>query len=274
MAVKAHHFKYVQELAKQLSAIALDPSKEYLIETRLAPLAKQEGYGSLEDLLDELQKNSGNKELQDKVVDALTTNETSFFRDIKPFEALKREILGKIIERRKATRTLYIWSAACSTGQEPYSLAMMIREKFPELKDWYVQIYATDISPTVLAKAKSGVYNQLEVNRGLPAIMLVKYFQKKSHDEWVLNDDIRHMVKFEPLNLIQSWPSLPIFDVVLIRNVMIYFDMDTKKQILGNICKHLHDEGYLFLGASESILNLETNLKPKTIEGGIVYQRE
>ncbi len=253
MKVSAQDFTYIAGLAKGLSALELDEGKEYLVESRLAPVATEAGCTSLEALCVRLRAESGYGPLSNRVIDALTTNETLFFRDFHPFETLRLHVLPELIEKRAAMRRLTVWSAACSTGQEPYSLAMLLSEHFPQLASWDVRITATDISPTVLAKAREGRYTKLEVNRGLPASYLIKYFQSDNKD-WVLKEPLRKMVEFRELNLIGSWAGVGIFDLVFIRNVLIYMNSPTKMGILGNVRRHMADDGALLLGSAETLL--------------------
>ncbi|MEM9399623.1 MAG: protein-glutamate O-methyltransferase CheR [Verrucomicrobiota bacterium] len=275
MSVSEHDFNYVSALVAQLSAIVLEPGKEYLVETRLEPLVYKEGYDTISDLIEKLKAPGCPASLMDKVVDALTTNETSFFRDIHPFETLKTEIIPELIKRNEATRKIQIWNAACSTGQEPYTLAMMIRENFPQLNDWNIEILATDISSEVLAKAQKGSFSQLEVNRGLPAIYLLKYFSKGPNETWQIKDEVKDMIVFKKLNLIEAWGIMPLYDIIMLRNVMIYFDNEKKKQILDNMCRCLHPEGYLFLGTAETTLNLNNTLRSATYGNGktIIFRK-
>lgn len=250
----------------------LEPGKEYLVESRLSPLAMQHGFPNLGAFISHLRCAPVNG-LQTQVIDALTTNETLFFRDFHPFEALRKEIIPGIIRQNSVTRSLRIWSAACSTGQEPYSLAMLIRENFPELDTWRVQILGTDLSRTVLQQARLGSYSQLEVNRGLPAKYLIKYFTKQA-ERWVLKDDLRRMVEFREFNLIQPWPVLPVFDVIMLRNVMIYFDEATKIRILSNMKKCLSPHSYLFLGTAETTLNLDSSFSRAVLGNVTAYQSQ
>ncbi len=208
-------FTYVRELVRQSSAILLEPGKEYLVESRLSVVAREEGFGSLELLIAELRARPSNG-LHRKVVAAMTTNETTFFRDVHPFEALRTQLLPEMIARRQAQGELSIWCAACSTGQEPHTIAMVIREHFPALASWNVRILGSDLSSDVLARARIGRYSQLEVTRGLPATYLV---------EWQLEDSIRRMVEYRELNLIESWSGVPAMDLVLMRNVLTYVDV-------------------------------------------------
>jgi chemotaxis protein methyltransferase CheR len=248
-------FDYIRRLVRERSSIVLESNKAYLAESRLIPLAKREGMRSLNELVARLrgEKFGG---LHRKVVEAMTTNETSFFRDIHPFEALKKPILPELITRRASERKLNIWCAACSTGQEPYTIAMLLRESFPQLGGYSVRIVATDLSTEVLDRAREGVYSQIEVNRGLPAALLVKYFKKQGL-HWKIADDLRRMVEFRELNLAESWALLGSMDIIFLRNVLIYFDVSTKQGILAKVRTSLRPDGYLFLGAAETTINLD-----------------
>lgn len=255
MALSQADFDYVRTLVQRKSAIVLETEKHYLAETRLQALARREGIESLEQLLTRLRANPHGG-LPQKVVEAMTTNETSFFRDIQPFEMLKQVVLPELIKRRATERRINIWCAASSTGQEPYSLAMLLRENFPSLDGWSVSIVASDLSTEVLERAKQGRYSQMEVNRGLSAQLLVKYFVRHGMD-WQIKDDLRRMVDYRMINLIEAWPPLPPLDIIMIRNVLIYFDVATKKQILAKARKLLRPDGFLFLGGAETTLNLD-----------------
>ncbi len=257
--MKPEDFSYLQDFLKKQSAILLAPGKDYLVESRLMPLARQEGFATLDAFFAHL-KNHPVDRVHRKVIDAMTTNETFFFRDIHPFECLKKTVLPEIIKKRSAEKTLTLWSAACSTGQEAYSIAMLIKEHFPTLMGWKISIVGTDLSESALAKAQEGVYTQTDVNRGLPAFLLVKYFSKKK-DNWQISDEIKKMTSFRSINLIQPWPPMLPFDVIFIRNVLIYFDVETKKMILSRLVQHLKKDGALFLGAAESVLNLNNDLE-------------
>jgi chemotaxis protein methyltransferase CheR len=271
MAISKADFEYIARLTRSESAIVLEPGKEYLVESRLTPIAEQQGFASLESFIQKLRLAPAVNGIHHLAIDAMTTNETSFFRDFHPFECLRKEILPRLIEKRAATRQLTIWSAACSTGQEPYTLAMLIRENFPQLENWKITILATDLSPTVLKVAKLGHYSQFEVNRGLPAAYLLKYFSKKA-DRWHICPELKQDIQFTPMNLIQPWPILPPFDLVFIRNVMIYFDVETKKMILNRIRNCMLPHGYLFLGGSETTLNLDPRYRPVTFGRTVVYE--
>lgn len=271
MALTQDNFKFIQDFARDTAAILLEPGKEYLVEARLSPIAKQAGFNTLDAFLNQLRINRTATLFHDQVIDALTTNETSFFRDFHPFEALRQEVLPKIIQQRESIRRLSIWSAASSTGQELYTIGLLIREYFPELKDWNVTILGTDLSSTVLTQAKAGSYSQLEVNRGLPAPLLVKYFTKVD-TRWVIKDEVRKLIEFKQMNLVKPWPILPVFDVIFMRNVMIYFDIESKKQILKKVRQCLQPNGYLFLGTAETTMNIDPDWQPMTFGKATVYQ--
>ena len=255
MSISAIDFDYLRKLLAEHTAIVLDAGKEYIAESRLAHLVVQEGFDSVPELIRTLRTNSFDA-LHRKVVNAMTNNETWFFRDLVPFEALRKQILPAVIATRAEQRSLSIWCAACSSGQEPYSVAMLLRESFPELRAWNVRLLATDISSSVLERAKAGHYSQLEINRGLPANLLARYFAREGLD-WVIADEIRRTVEFRPFNLAEPWKEYPACDIVLIRNVLIYFDVPTKKAILARIRKSLRPDGYLLLGGAETTLNLD-----------------
>ncbi len=269
--ISAPDFDFVSTLVYSHSAIVLERGKEYLVESRLGSLAEREGFKSLPALIEALRKDRSRGALHTKAVDAMTTNETYFFRDFHPFEALKKHILPALIEQRRGVRHLSIWSGACSTGQEPYTIAMIIREHFPELASWRIELVGTDISPTVLERAKAGVYSQTEINRGLPASFLVRYFEKKG-DAWQIKPAIREMVDFRPMNLVAPWPILPPLDLVFLRNVMIYFDVETKKSILKKIRGCILPHASLFLGTAETTLNLDPAWNSRQYGNATVYE--
>lgn len=271
MAITSDQFNRIATLVREKAAIVLETGKEYLVETRLSALARQEGLESLNDLFLMLEQDGNFNVLQAKVVDALTTNETSFFRDHHPFEALRKEIFPRLMRENAGNRELNLWSAACSTGQEPYSIAMMIRENFPDLINWRLRIIGTDLSQRVLNQASAGVYNQIEVNRGLPAPYLVRHFEKVPTG-WKLRDELRRFVEFRELNLLKPWLFREKFDIVFIRNVLIYFDVETKRQILNRIADVLKPDGYLFLGSAETTFNIATRYKPERFGNATVYR--
>jgi chemotaxis protein methyltransferase CheR len=271
MTANPDSFKFVCELVHRRAAILIEGGKEYLVEARLAPIVKAHGLASIDALVDKLRSDEKGP-LCHQVIEAMTTNETSFFRDIHPFEALRTKVLPELVRARAPTRCLRIWCAASSTGQEPYSIAMTIREHFPELATWNVQIIATDINETVLARARAGIFRQLEVNRGLPAIMLVKHFEKSGAD-WQIKENIRQMVSFQKVNLLERWPLFSQQDIVFMRNVLIYFDIPTKRTLLRRVRESLREDGYLFLGGAETTMNIDDQLvSQRSGSASMVYQ--
>ncbi|MBI2406685.1 MAG: protein-glutamate O-methyltransferase CheR [Gemmatimonadetes bacterium] len=269
MGISPADFDFVRAIVRTDSAIVLEPGKEYLVESRLLSLARAEGAGSVDAVIDALrQRPTG--ELRYKVVEAMTTNETSFFRDITPFDALRLHIIPDLMSRRADRQQLRIWCGAASTGQEPYSLAMLLREHFPALHSWRVTITATDLSRTVLAKARAGRFSQLEVNRGLPAPLLVKYFEREGV-AWRVKPVLRDMIAFREMNLVGPW-TVPDADLILLRNVLIYFDVATKRQILGNLRRILSPNGYLLLGSAESTMNIDDTFRRVLVGRMTSYQ--
>jgi chemotaxis protein methyltransferase CheR len=258
-SISDQDFDFIRKLLQERSAVVLEAGKEYLVESRLAPLVRQLNLGSIGELVGRLRAASANGLLR-QVVEALVTTETLFFRDHHPFEALRKVVIPELMSRRRDDRRLHVWCAASSSGQEPYSLALLLREHFPALAGWKVSLLATDLSREVLARAREGRYNQIEVNRGLAASLLVKYFRQHG-TTWQLDESVRGMVEFRELNLAQAWPPLPRMDLVLLRNVMIYFDPDTKKAILGRLARLLAPDGYLLLGGAETTLNLDDSYR-------------
>jgi chemotaxis protein methyltransferase CheR len=270
MSLTAVEFDFLRRLVREQSAIVLEPGKEYLIEARLAGLVRQEGAGSLQDLVGRLRTERAGP-LHTQVVEAMTTNETLFFRDPQVWEALRTTVIPQLLERRRTERRLDVWSAACSSGQEPYSLVMLVREHFPAAVGWDLRILATDLSTAVLERAEQGRFSQLEVNRGLPAALLVKYFDKHGM-HWDARPELRQSVVFRPLNLDASWPLMPPLDLVLLRNVLIYFDAETRKAILGRVRRVLRPDGWLFLGAAENLLNVDDGFERVTVGRATCYR--
>jgi chemotaxis protein methyltransferase CheR len=264
-------FTYISGMVRERSAIVLEPGKEYLVEARLAPLVRELGLESIGALVARLRQPAAGP-LAERVTEAMTTNETSFFRDVAPFQALRTSVLPAVVQARSAQRRMRIWCAASSSGQEPYSIAMTMDDAFPELRDWDVQILATDLSPLMVERGRSGLYKAIEVNRGLPAPMLIKYFTKTGVD-YQLKPEIRSMVAFSELNLIGTWPVFPTFDIVFLRNVLIYFDVDTKRTIMGRVKRLLAPDGYLFLGAAETTMNIDEGFGRLPIERAGCYRR-
>jgi chemotaxis protein methyltransferase CheR len=270
MPLSPGDFQYVSQLVRQRSAIVLEPEKSYLLEARLSPLARAEGHASLEAMIAQLrtQQNNG---LHRKVVEAMTTNETSFYRDLHPFDALRTTVIPEVLKRRAGQRELTIWCAASSSGQEPYTIAMTLREHFPELASWTVRILGTDISSEMVRRSREGKYGQLEVNRGLPAPLLLKHFEKRGV-EWQVKPELQRWCEFRELNLIEPWGPLPRMDIVFLRNVLIYFDVATKRSILDNVQKVLQPWGYLFLGGAETVINLGDGFERVPVERAGCYR--
>jgi len=246
-------YGYLRQLVFGLSQNVLDPSRDYLFETRLSKILRYQDMTHVEELV-QLLKSRKNPTLERAVAEAMTINETSFFRDGRPFELLRTELLPKLIEARRNQRSLRIWSAACSTGQEAYSMGMLITEHFPLLAGWNIKIEGTDICTEVVQKAQSGVYHRIEINRGLPARFVVRYFDHIGED-WTIKPEIRKMTNFRNANICHS--PLPFsrtddrFDVIFLRNVMLYFSQESRKALLAGIHKLLAPDGVLFLGSSE-----------------------
>lgn len=268
MTITPQDFDFVRTFVFDHAGIVLENGKQYLVESRLLPIAKARSFDSLAKLVNVLK--GPDAALRRQVIEAMTTNETTFFRDVAPFEALKKHVVPKLMEARRATRELKFWYGASSTGQEPYSVVMMLLETFPELANWKVTHYATDINIEVIERARAGKYNQVEINRGLPATYLVKYFEKVG-TEWQLKPVVRDKVKFEQLNLVKNWPLLPTFDVIMLRNVMIYFDVDAKRQILTKLNRQLYDDGFLFLGGAETTMGIVDSFRRMQLEQAGCY---
>jgi chemotaxis protein methyltransferase CheR len=271
MPIHTDDFSYIQNLVHQRSAIVIETGKEYLVESRLLPLLRHEGFDSLSSLVRALRLR-GYDGLHQKVVEAMTTNETSWFRDFHPFETLKKEIIPDMMKKRSATRALNIWCAACSSGQEPYSIAILLREHFPALASWKVRILATDLSSEMVTRARLGKYNQIEINRGLPAPILVKYFSMYG-PEWTIKDDLRRLMEFRVLNLADTWPPMGDMDIVFLRNVLIYFNIQTKKEIFSKLRRLLRMDGYLFLGSAETTFNLDDSFERTQFDKTGCYRR-
>ncbi|BAY61406.1 CheR methyltransferase, SAM binding domain protein [Calothrix brevissima NIES-22] len=270
MSINTNDFKYICQLVYEQSAVVLQPEKTYLAELYLQPIAETAGYASIGELVNYLQTQPLS-ELHSQVVESLVTNETSFFRDRYPFEALKEYVLPELIGKRSRERSLNIWCAACSNGQEPYSIAMLIKEYFPILSKWSLKLIASDFSHKVLAKAKQGYYNQLEIQRGLPSNLRDRYFQELDNN-WQIHNEIIQMVEFRQFNLVESWITLPKQDVIFLRNVLIYFDTATKKDLLKKIKHKLNPDGYLFLGNAETTIHLDSAFTRVQFDKAICYR--
>jgi len=258
---------YLQQHVYAGSGIVLDAEKQYLLETRLAPILRERGLASLYELCEAL-RSAQSSPLHAQVVEAMTTNETYFFREPAHYDALRRTILPELMDLRAGTRKLSCWSAAASTGQEAYSLAMMLLEM--GMGGWNIDILGTDLSSRVLRQAESGRYSQLEVNRGLPAALLLKYFRRAGL-EWELKEEVRRMVRFHPFDLRAGMQWLGPFDVVFCRNVLIYFDQETKINIFERMSKIIEPDGMLMLGAAESVVGITDAFRPVADKRGL-YQ--
>lgn len=263
-------FDFLRALIRDRSAIVLEPGKEYLVASRLQSLLRGEGLGSPAELVARLRAEPRG-ELERRMVEAMTTNETSFFRDHHPFEVLRTRLLPELLAARRAERRLRIWSNACATGQEAYSLAMLLREHFPELGDWDVGILASDLSREMVARTAAGVFGQLEVNRGLPAAYLLKYFDRHG-TSWQVKPALRALVHARTLNLIEPWPALPAFDVILLRNVLIYFDLETKRAVLRRVRQALRPGGLLLLGSAETTLLIDDGWERLPVGLAAIYR--
>jgi chemotaxis protein methyltransferase CheR len=249
----------LRKLLKERSGLDLSADKQYLLESRLIPLARKAGVPGLPELVQKLR--GGAEPLIADVVEAMTTNETFFFRDKVPFDHFKGTIMPAMLQTRAGRRSLRIWCAASSTGQEPYSIAMCLKELGAALTGWRVEIIATDLSQGVLEKSRAGLFSQFEVQRGLPIQLLVKHFTQTG-ELWQLNADIRAMVQFRQLNLLQDFSNLGVFDIIFCRNVLIYFDQNTKTNVFGRLARVIEPDGFLMLGAAETVVGLTEAFKP------------
>jgi chemotaxis protein methyltransferase CheR len=265
--VTPQDFDYLRQLLRQRSGLVLSAEKQYLAESRLLPVARKHGLSSLAELVGKL-KAAATAPLSVEVVEAMTTNESFFFRDKVPFEHFRLTILPALLAARAREKRIRIWCTACATGQEPYSLAMSLKSIGSALAGWRVEIVATDLSHEVLAKAKAGIYNQFEVQRGLPIHSLVKFFSQVG-EAWQIAQEIRAMVKFQPLNLLNDFSALGTFDLVFCRNVLIYFDQDTKIGVLNRIARRMPSDSFLILGAAETVVGLTDAFKPMADKRGL-----
>lgn len=268
--VSAEDFAFIREFIHREAAISLEDGKEYLVRSRLSPLVRAHRLDGLGDLVATLRRRPSSA-LGTDVVDALTTNETSFFRDTHPFESLRDHILPELLAARASSRRLRIWCAAASSGQEPWSIAIILREHFPWLAAWDVSIEATDISRGILARAEAAIYSQREVDRGLPPEVRDRHMHRVG-DRWQVNDDVRSMVTFTRLNLSEPFPPGPVHDLVFLRNVLIYFDAETKASILARTRRRLADDGFLILGGAETVPISSVSFD-RTIIGRSVWYR-
>lgn len=250
--VSREAFETLRELLRSRTGVVLDDGKEYLVRARLGPVARREGLDSIRELA-AVVRDRPEAPLSKRVIEALMTTETSFFRDVHPFSSLRDRLIPDLVRRRGGARRLRFWSAACSTGQEPYSLAILLREYFPHLEGWQIRILASDVSGAALERARAGRYSQLEINRGMPSHLLVRYFHREGLN-WHVSKDIRQMVEFREVNLVESWPALPAMDVVFLRNVLIYFDDKLRRQVLERVARQLEPDGCLFVGGAETMI--------------------
>jgi chemotaxis protein methyltransferase CheR len=255
MSLSQSDFNFVSALVRREAAIVLAAGKEYLVEARLIPVARAVGAASVADFLSDLQRRP-NPINQRKIIDALTTNETSWFRDREPFAALTDVVLPELVKSRGTTRKVRFWSAASSSGQEAYSLAITLQENLPT--GWSYEIVGSDISTEMIKRADAAEYSQVEVNRGLPASQLVQYFERAGA-HWRVTPALRRNVSFKLMNLTAPLPAMPLFDVIFLRNVLIYFDVATKKSVLQNVARLLRPDGWLFLGAAETTIGIDDN---------------
>jgi chemotaxis protein methyltransferase CheR len=268
--ISPESYKFLQEYVYRESGIVLEDDKHYLLQARLLPILKKEQIKTIDDICQKLR--AGNPDLKLRVVEAMTTNETLFFRDPAIFDALKNTIIPNLVKERAASKRLAFWSAAASSGQEAYSLAMLLLEMGLVSQGWNIQILGTDLSGHVLDRARQARYMQIEVNRGLPAPYLVRYFSKQGL-EWQLKDNVRSMPTFQRFDLRQSMTALGTFDVIFCRNVLIYFDVPTKKKILGGLRQVLRDDGCLLLGGAEAILDLDGKYARQVVGQASVYRK-
>jgi chemotaxis protein methyltransferase CheR len=252
-------YDFLRTALKQRSGLVLSADKQYLVESRLLPIARMAGFGNLGELVAALKRGDADA-LMTKVVEAMTTNETFFFRDKTPFENFRSAVLPALLAARRGCRTIRIWSAAASTGQEPCSLAMVLKEMEADLAGWRIEIVATDLAGHVLEKARAGIYSQFEVQRGLPIQLLIKYFSKVG-DMWQIAPEIRAMIKFKQINLLADFSTLGTFDLIFCRNVLIYFDQETKISVLNRLGRVIASDGYLVLGAAETVVGLTDSFR-------------
>lgn len=265
--MKVEDFEFLSTLLRQRSGLVLTVDKAYLLESRLMPVARKYGHKDLDELVPVL-RGVNNQDLLRDITEAMTTNESLFFRDMKPFDQLQNLIIPGLVKNRAAKREIRIWCAACSSGQEPYSIAMLLKEAASTLTGWKTEIVATDISVEMLDKAQAGIYTQFEVQRGLPVKLLVKYFEQNG-DKWTIDPSIRSMVSFREFNLLDDPSALGAFDIVFCRNVLIYFDQDLKREVLEKVSKQLPNDGVLYLGGAETVLGVTDRFKPVSGQRGM-----
>lgn len=268
MALTTHEFNFVSDLVRREAGIVLAPGKEYLVEARLLPLARRLGASTVSELIGQGQRQP-DSEIRWRIVEALTTNETSWYRDREPYVALSSDVVPDLLRARSASRSLRIWSAACSSGQEPYSLAIVLEETLPS--GWNYDILASDISTEMLDRARDGRFSQLEMNRGLPAAKLVHHFERAGTN-WQVSAALRRKVSFRQINLTNPLPTMPNFDIIFLRNVLIYFDIETKRAILRKMRTLLRPDGWLFLGSAETTIGIDSEFERTSVGRTSAYR--
>jgi chemotaxis protein methyltransferase CheR len=266
--MKPDDFDLFAVLVKQRSGLVLTRDKAYLLESRLTPVARKWNMKTLDDLAQSIRARREEAMLRD-ITEAMTTNESFFFRDQKPFDQFRQILLPEFLKSRAAKKQIRIWSAAASSGQEAYSLAMILSEEAIKFRDWKIEIIGTDLSSEMVERAKSGIYSQFEVQRGLPITMLVKYFQQIGADKWQIKENIRQMVQFREGNLLTDFGPVGVFDIIFCRNVLIYFDQPTKTRVLEALATILAPDGVLYLGGAETVLGITEKFRPKENERGL-----
>lgn len=263
-------FRFLQQFLFERSAIVLSDEKQYLVESRLLPVVQRAGVATIGDLVRALRR--GARPLETAVVDAMTTNETSWYRDAAPFEALRKVVVPDLVASNVTRRRLSVWSAACSTGQELYSVAMLLDAEFPDLASWSVDLHGTDLCTTAVERAREGRFSALEISRGLPASHLVRYFRRDGA-QFAISDALRSRVRFAPFNLAKPWPPVQDYDMILLRNVLIYFDIPTRQKVLEAARAHLRPHGFLLLGTAETTRGLVEGFAAVPAGGTTVYRR-
>lgn len=268
--VSPEDYKFLTNYLLETTGLSLGENKEYLLEARLVPIAQSHEMNGIQDLIQKL-RGRLDKDLEKEVMEAMTTNESSFFRDRRPFDELKSVVIPDILADRKMNQRLRIWCSACSNGQEPYSIIMMLRENFPELANWDIQIVATDLCTKALNRAEEGVYSQFEVQRGLPVQLLMKYFEQ-CETGWKIKSDLGVKIQWKHLNLLEDFQHLGMFDIIFCRNVLIYFEPDVKKDILDRASQQMNSTGALLLGAAETVLGISDKYAKQPECQSAIYQ--
>jgi len=268
--LNTEEFYFMQKFILEKTGITIDEDKRYLVDSRMAEVINVFNISSLKELVNRL-KNDRQNILHQMVIESITTHETSFFRDIHPFECLANIVLPELIKERRKERALNIWCAACSSGQEPYSIAILIHEKFPEILNWKINIIASDISREMLARVSEGAFNEIEINRGLTREIINKYFVMCAN-EWIINRQIKKMVSTCEINLLDDWYGVPPMDLIFLRHVLIYFNLDVKKNILRKIKRNLKKDGYLLLGVGETTSNVDDSFEGVLLNKSLFYR--